>query len=68
LNLAPVFFQPEELAVIQTPTPSGVVEKHMGVKSVCEAAALLAARTDRLLVTKQKSLNATLAVALTGST
>ena len=40
------------------------VKKHMGVGSVCEAAALLAAKSRRLLVTKQKSANATLAVAL----
>jgi cobalt-precorrin 5A hydrolase len=45
-----------------------MVEKHMGVKSVCEAAAQLATKTNRLLVKKQKSLNATLAVALFAST
>jgi cobalt-precorrin 5A hydrolase len=38
----------------------------MGVKSVCEAAALLAAGTDRLLLTKTKTRSVTLALALAG--
>ncbi|MEW6266901.1 MAG: precorrin-4 C(11)-methyltransferase [Thermodesulfobacteriota bacterium] len=67
LNLPLHSFSTEELAGPRVPTPSEVVARHMGVESVCEAAAMLAARTDRLLVTKQKSKNATLAVALTSS-
>jgi cobalt-precorrin 5A hydrolase len=39
------------------------VEKHMGVKSVCEAAAIKAARSGQILVPKQKTKNATVAVA-----
>jgi cobalamin biosynthesis protein CbiG len=35
----------------------------MGVSSVCEASALLAADTNRLLVSKQKRGNVTLAIA-----
>ena len=59
------FFRPEELGRVEVPSPSPMVERHMGVKSVCEAAAMLSAGTDRLVVTKQKSKNATLAAAQT---
>ncbi|MCF8026801.1 MAG: cobalt-precorrin 5A hydrolase [Desulfobacteraceae bacterium] len=45
------------------PTPSETVEKHMGVKSVCEAAAIKAARSGQILVPKQKTRNTTVAVA-----
>lgn len=58
------FFVPEEIKSIDVPHPSGVVKKHMGVSSVCEATALLTSRGGRLLVPKTKSRNATLAVAL----
>ncbi|MBU2550887.1 MAG: cobalt-precorrin 5A hydrolase [Proteobacteria bacterium] len=57
------FFSAGELARADAPSPSAQVKRHVGVESVCEAAALIAARTDWLVVTKQKSLNATLAVA-----
>jgi cobalt-precorrin 5A hydrolase len=57
------FFSRRELDAVVTPNPSVIVKKHMGVQSVCEAAAILAARTNRLVVAKQKSLNATLAIA-----
>jgi cobalt-precorrin 5A hydrolase len=43
-----------------------MVEKHIGVKSVCEAAALLATYRGRLLVPKQKTANVTVAVAADG--
>lgn len=43
--------------------PSEMVEKHLGVKSVCEAAAILAAENGNLIVPKIKKGNATLAVA-----
>lgn len=59
------FYTTGELGAIKTPNPSTVVQKHMGVRSVCEAAAMLAAQTSQLLVTKQKSTNVTLAVAQT---
>ena len=50
------------------PTPSAVVEKHIGVKSVCEAAALLATNRGRLIVPKQKTANVTVAIAADGYT
>lgn len=59
-------YTPEELQVIPVPHPSGVVAAHVGTASVCEAAALKAAGTEELLVPKQKSRNATLAVAVAG--
>ena len=49
--------------VDQVPTPSVMVEKHIGVRSVCEAAALLATRQGRLIVPKQKTANVTVAIA-----
>jgi cobalt-precorrin 5A hydrolase len=58
------FFAPEEIEPVEVPHPSGVVKKHMGVSSVCEATALLKSQGGRLLVPKTKSRNATLAVAL----
>jgi len=53
-----------ELSQIETPNPSAKVLERIGVPSVCEAAAMLAARTDRLEIKKQKNSRATLAVAL----
>jgi cobalt-precorrin 5A hydrolase len=44
-------------------TPSAMVEKHVGVKSVCEAAAVLAAKHGELVVSKQSTPNVTVAVA-----
>lgn len=49
--------------VRDVPNPSLMVHKHMGVKSVCEAAAIMAADTGTLLVPKIKSGNVTVAVA-----
>lgn len=54
--------------VAHVPTPSAMVEKHIGVKSVCEAAALLATHRGRLIVPKKKTANVTVAVAADGST
>jgi cobalt-precorrin 5A hydrolase len=63
-NVDVVFFSRDELnGVSQVPNPSPTVEKHVGVKSVCEAAAILAASAGHLIVSKQKSPNATVAVA-----
>ena len=54
----------DELASVKNvPNPSEMVHKHMGVTSVCEAAAILSANTDVLLIPKQKTKNTTLAVA-----
>jgi cobalt-precorrin 5A hydrolase len=63
-DLPLVFFKRQELnQVIDIENPSTVVEKHVGVKSVCEAAALLAARNGTLIVPKQKTKNVTVAIA-----
>jgi cobalt-precorrin 5A hydrolase len=62
-------FSRERLSGIShVPTPSAMVEKHIGVKSVCEAAALLATHRGRLIVPKQKTANVTVAVAADGYT
>ena len=63
-DLPLVFFKQQELnQVINIENPSAVVEKHVGVKSVCEAAAILAARNGTLIVPKQKTKNVTVAIA-----
>ncbi len=59
-----LFLASEKLRSVQVPNPSATVKRHMGVSSVCEAAALLGAGANELLVPKTKSRNATLAVAL----
>ncbi len=61
------YFSPKELQAISVPNPSAVVQRHLGVASVCEAAALRAAAGGPLLVPKQKSANVTLAVAQVAS-
>jgi cobalt-precorrin 5A hydrolase len=64
LNLSIRFYGRDELGTIeQIETPSETVEKHMGVKSVCEAAAILGAEMGKLIVPKRKSVNATVALA-----
>jgi cobalt-precorrin 5A hydrolase len=60
------WYSTEELREMPVPNPSAMVQRHMGVASVCEAAALRAAGARTLLVPKQKSANATLAVAQVG--
>lgn len=49
--------------VTNTPSPSAMVEKHLGVPSVCEAAALTSALPGKLIVPKMKSPNVTVAIA-----
>jgi len=56
------WFSADSLKNIETPTPSPAAARHLGVASVCEAAALKAAGGP-LIVTKCKSANVTLAVA-----
>jgi cobalt-precorrin 5A hydrolase len=61
----PLFFvHASALEAVAVPHPSAVVRKHMGVSSVCEAAALHKSGAKDLLVPKTKSRNVTLAVAL----
>lgn len=63
LNRPIDFFSASELGGIDVPNPSPVVESHIGVQSVCEAAALLSAGKGHLVIAKRKSPNVTLAVA-----
>lgn len=58
-----VFFSSEQLRSISVPNPSDLVKTHVGVPSVCEATALLSAQSTKLIIPKQKTANATLAVA-----
>jgi cobalt-precorrin 5A hydrolase len=64
LKLPLIFFKREELNQVKgIKNPSPVVEKHIGVKSVCEAAAILASRDGTLVVPKQSTQNVTVAIA-----
>jgi cobalt-precorrin 5A hydrolase len=64
LELPLTFFNKQELNQVKgIKNPSEVVEKHVGVKSVCEAAAILAARGGTLIVPKQSTKNVTVAIA-----
>ena len=59
-----VFFSRDQLAAVrEVPSPSEVVQKHVGVKSVCEAAALLASGNGTLIAPKRVTPNATIAIA-----
>lgn len=61
-----LFYNREELNNVgNIQTPSETVRRAVGVKSVCEAAAILAAGHGELIIPKQKTRNATLAVART---
>lgn len=64
LDLPLYFYDKAELnRVAGIQNPSSMVKKHIGVKSVCEAAAILAAQNGNLVVPKQTNRNATLAIA-----
>ncbi len=65
-NRPVVFFSRDDLGGMEVPHPSAMVEKHIGVQSVCEAAALLSAQSRTLVLTKRKTANVTLAVARVG--
>lgn len=58
------FYSAGELNEIPVPNPSGTVEKHVGTSSVSEAAAMLSAYNNQLLLEKHKGRQWTLAVAL----
>ena len=67
LNVPLFFYEKEALNSVENiPNPSKMVEKHLGVKSVCEAAAILASHNGTLVMPKIKRGNATLAVARKG--
>jgi precorrin-4 C11-methyltransferase len=59
------FFERRALRRVEgdVPNPSARVAAHVGVKSVCEAAAILAARGGPLIVPKRVSRNVTIAIA-----
>lgn len=58
------FYSRNELKQVENiENPSKMVEKHIGVKSVCEAAAILATRGGRLIVPKKNTKNVTVAIA-----
>lgn len=62
-----VGYSAEALAAVPNlPTPSTEVARHVGTPGVCEPAALLASDGGRLIVTKQKSAHATVAIARRG--
>ncbi|MFH1489111.1 MAG: cobalt-precorrin 5A hydrolase [Pseudomonadota bacterium] len=64
LNLPLQFFKKDALNNVETiKTPSTMVEKHTGAKSVCEAAAILGSNQGQLIVPKQKTGNVTVAIA-----
>ncbi len=63
LHLPIRFFTKAELSEISSPNPSEIVNHHIGVPSVCEAAAVLASNKGELIVAKQISPNVTLAIA-----
>lgn len=59
------FYDKNKLNSVKTiQTPSKMVEKHLGVKSVCEAAAILSAGNGKLIVPKKKNKDVTIAVAI----
>ncbi len=65
MSLALEFHTREALnSVTSIETPSPMVEKHVGVKSVSEASAILSAGHGRLIITKKKNKDVTIAVAI----
>lgn len=64
LKLPISFYDKEELNQADgIKSPSDMVEKHTGVKSVCEAAAILASKNGKLIVPKHSTRNVTVAIA-----
>ena len=64
LNLPISFYNKDELNRADgIKSPSDMVEKHTGAKSVCEAAAILASKNGKLIVTKHSTRNVTVAIA-----
>ncbi len=58
------YYTKDQLNGVENTAPSEIVQKHMGVDSVCEAAAILASSNGKLIVTKAKTDRVTAAVAL----
>lgn len=57
-------YEPYELEAVAVPDPSEMVFRAVGAHGVSQAAALLSAETQELLIRKVKSAHATLAVAM----
>ena len=65
LNVPIEFYTRDELDQVKTvPNPSSLVNKHIGVKSVCEAAAMLATGRTCLIIPKTASRTVTFALAV----
>ena len=63
-DLPLTFYTRDQLAAVaDIRTPSATVKKHIGIPSVCEAAALLASNNGDLIVPKQRTRNVTVAIA-----
>ncbi len=63
LGVELLLFPGERLSKVEVPAPSPVVERHVGTRSVCEAAAILGSGGGELIVGKRKSPDVTVAVA-----
>ncbi len=63
LNRELIFIKHKMLDNIAVPNPSYKVKEHMGVFSVCEAAAMIASK-GKIIVEKTKTKNVTIAVAI----
>ncbi len=63
LKVSLQLYSSDELNTMPVATPSETVKKHLGVESVCEAAALLASKSTSLLSPKQILGNVTVALA-----
>ena len=64
LKLPISFYDKNELYRVEgIVSPSEMVEKHTGVTSVCEAAAILASNNGKLIVEKHSTRNVTVAIA-----
>lgn len=63
-GMAVRLFAAEQLAAIEVPNPSKVVEDHVGTPSVCEASAIMGADAGQLVMEKRKGENYTVAAAI----
>ena len=64
MNLPLQFFPSEKLNAVEVPNPSEAAERNLGIRSVSEASALLAAGPNaRLYVEKQRCGDVTVAIA-----
>lgn len=65
MGIPMAYYDKEDLNSVDTiKNPSEMVQKHIGVKSVCEAAAILSANNGELIVPKKKNKDVTIAVAV----